>query len=60
MPNSTPDEAGEEPSELAPVLSGEGRPNPRPLTPPPFVPVNTGLFNPDETPNSGAVGPLLL
>ncbi|KAF9646446.1 hypothetical protein BDM02DRAFT_3130398 [Thelephora ganbajun] len=63
MPNSTLGEDGEEPSELPPpTLNGEGIPNPRPLAPPPSPPVviNIGLFNPEVTPNSAALGPLFL
>lgn len=63
IPNSTLDEAGEEPPELPPpVLRGEGTLSPRPLTPPPIPPVviTVGLFNPEDNPNSDAVGPLFL
>jgi len=61
MPNSTVDETGEEPLELPPpVLNGEGTPNPRPLTPPVEYTDNVGFFNPEVTPNSITVGPLLL
>jgi hypothetical protein len=64
IPNSTPDETGEEPSELPPpVLKGEGTPKPRPLTLPP-MPLgytdNVGFFNPETTPNSGATSLLFL
>ena len=62
IPNSTLDEAGEEPPELPPVLSGEGALNPRPLKLPPIPPVviAVGFFNPDDTPNPDTVGPLFL
>jgi len=62
IPNSTVDETGEEPPELPPpVLNGEGTLNPRPLIPPPVgYTDNIGLFNPEVTPSSIAVGPLLL
>jgi len=62
IPNSTVDEAGEEPPKLPPDLNGEGTLNPRPLTPPPIPPVviNVGLFNPEVNPNSETVGPLFL
>lgn len=61
IPNSTLDEAGEEPSELPPVLNGEGTPSPRPLKVPPLgYTDNVGFFSPEATPNSDVVGPLLL
>ena len=60
IPNSTVDETGEEPSELPPPdLNGEGTLNPRPLIPLGYTD-NVGFFNPEVTPSSITVGPLLL